>query len=81
MAAFCRERGLCAGHFFWWKKRLSERTATNFVEVKLATGSEEPSRSSDTRVEIRLRNGRSLVVAPACDPERVRALVAAVEAA
>jgi hypothetical protein len=24
VAAFCRERGLCAPHFFQWKKRLSD---------------------------------------------------------
>jgi hypothetical protein len=48
--AFCRKRGLCAPHFFAWKKRLREAAATNgnrsnfsestfnrkFVEVKLA---------------------------------------------
>src|SRR6266571_757222 len=49
VAAFCRERGLCAPHFFAWKKRLREQAAsqgegarspgaqaTKFVEVKLA---------------------------------------------
>ena len=23
VAAFCRERQLCASHFYWWKKRLA----------------------------------------------------------
>jgi len=81
VAAFCRERGLCASLFFWWKKRLREAAETKFVEVKLATAAPEPSRPSDSRVEIRLRNGRSLVVGRGFDTEQVRVLVGVVEAA
>jgi hypothetical protein len=80
VAAFCRKRKLCASHFFWWKKRLHERSAEKFVEVNLATVSAEPSTPSDARVEIRLRNGRSLVVGRGFDVEQVRMLVAVVEA-
>jgi hypothetical protein len=45
VAAFCRERGLCAPYFFAWKKRLREAAAgqgvlgaplTKFVEVQVA---------------------------------------------
>ena len=87
VAGFCRERGLCAPHFYWWKKRLRESLAAKpasagrFVEVKVATVSAEPSAPSDARVEIRLRNGRSLVVGRGVDAEQVRMLVAVVEAA
>src|ERR1035437_6727198 len=44
VAAFCRERGLCAPYFYAWKKRLREAAAgrdvlraplTKFVEVRL----------------------------------------------
>ena len=35
VAAFCRERELCAPHFFAWKKRLREAAGPKFVEVKL----------------------------------------------
>ena len=38
-AAFCRERGLCAPHFFAWRKRLSQasRAATEqFAAVRAA---------------------------------------------
>jgi len=68
--------------------------AGRFVEVQLArhgglaaNGSEvvdrapEPHGSDDARVEIRLRNGRSLVVGRGCDAEQVRVLVGVVEAA
>ena len=79
VAAFCRERDLCAPHFFWWKKRLRASTATKFVEVQVA----EPVASApgDPRVEVRLPNGRSLMVGRGFDPEHVRALLAVVGAA
>ena len=35
VAAFCRERQLCASHFYWWKKRLGASGAAKFLEVKL----------------------------------------------
>ena len=108
MAAFCRERGLCAPYFFAWKKRLREADVgqevlgaplTKFVEVKLVpagpglagagrdagaagvvhgAGSQS---AGDLRVEILLKNGRSLRVGPGFDAELVRALVAVVESA
>ena len=61
VAAFCRERGLCAPHFFAWKKRLRG--------------------AGDVRVEVVLKNGRSLRVGRGFDAELVRALVAVVESA
>jgi hypothetical protein len=88
---FCRERGLCRPYFFAWKKRLREKASGKFVEVKVAdiargerrdaqgTLRDEPW--SDARVEIRLPNGRSLVVGPGCDADHLRALLSIVEAA
>ncbi len=70
VAAFCRERRLCVPHFYWWKKRL-----------RAVDRAPEPHGSDDARVEIRLRNGRSLVVGRGCDAEQVRVLVGVVEAA
>ena len=108
VAAFCRERGLCAPYFFAWKKRLREADVgqevlgaplTKFVEVKLVPAGPglagagrdagaagvvhgAGSRSAgDLRVEILLKNGRSLRVGPGFDAELVRALVAVVESA
>jgi len=109
VAAFCRERGLCAPYFFAWKKRLREADAgqgvlgaprTKFVEVQGApvgwgqageagdvgaagvVGGASVSRAAgDGRVEILLKNGRSLRVGRGFDAERVRALVAVVESA
>src|SRR5437899_12905463 len=77
VTAFCRERGLCRPYFFVWKKRLGEDTTTQFLEVQLRETT--PSAVRDTRVEIRLSNGRSLLVGRGFDAEHVRALLAVVE--
>ena len=74
--AFCRERGLCRPYFFTWKKRLQEDTQAKFLEVQVA----ESAPSGDA-VEIRLQNGRSLMVRPGFDSEHVRALLTLVETA
>jgi hypothetical protein len=79
VAAFCREQKLCASHFYWWKRRLRENTAARFVEVQVA---ESPANlPGDSRIEVRLQNGRSLMVGRGFDPEHVRGLLAVVEAA
>ena len=79
MAAFCRERKLCAPHFYWWKRRLRESTAARFVEVQVAESS--ANLAGDSRIEVRLQNGRSLMVGRGFDAEHVRGLLAVVEAA
>jgi hypothetical protein len=79
VVAFCRERELCAPHFYWWKKRQREDTTARFVEVQVA---ESPANVvGDSRIEVRLQNGRSLMVRPGFDAEHVRALLVVVEAA
>ena len=79
MAAFCREQKLRASHFYSWKKRLRENTAARFVEVQVA---ESPANvPGDSRIEVRLQNGRSLLIGRGFDAEHVQALLAVVEAA
>jgi hypothetical protein len=77
VAAFCRERGLCAPHFFQWKKRLNETAAKKFVEVKVAPATTQPAASA--AIEIRLRGDRSLVVKPGCDANQLEMLLAMLE--
>ena len=77
VAAFCRERGLCAPHFFQWKKRLSEAAAKKFVEVKVVRAVPQPAASA--AMEIRLRGDRSLVVAPGFDADHLQALLRVLE--
>jgi hypothetical protein len=77
-AAFCNERGLRAWQFYEWKKRLRE---SEFVEVQVAAPA-EPVRPTGTRssaIEIRLREGRSLVVEPGFEASHLRALLAVLE--
>jgi hypothetical protein len=97
VAVFCQERRLCAAHFFAWKKRLREAAtrrqaqgdeATQFVEVKLAAVAPAAwatrgaaSTAGESRVEIRLANGRSLLVDRGFDAQHLRAVLAVVEAA
>jgi hypothetical protein len=78
VTAFCRERALCRPYFFVWKKRLGQSAPAKFLEVQVKEP--VPSASSDPRVEVRLKNGRSLVVGRGFDAEHVRALLAVVEA-
>jgi hypothetical protein len=80
ITAFCRERNLCAPHFFWWKRRLREDRAARFVEVQVTEPSAQVP-TSDSRIEVRLQNGRSLLIGRGFDAEHVRALLAVVEAA
>jgi transposase-like protein len=79
VAEFCRERELHASYFFAFRKRLRESATARFVEVQVAEP--RPHTASDSRVELRLRNGRSLIVGRGFDAEHVRALLALAEAA
>jgi transposase-like protein len=76
--AFCRQHGLCRPYFFTWKKRLRESAAAKFLEVQVTERA--PSTAGDAGVEIRLQNGRSLMVRPGFDAGHVRALLEVVEA-
>ena len=78
VTTFCRERALCRPYFFVWKKRLRESAAPKFLEVQVA---EAPSVPDDSHIEVRLQNGRSLVVRRGFDAEHVRALLVVVESA
>ena len=81
VAAFCNERGLRAWQFYEWKKRLREPGSAQFLEVKVAAAaeSEQPSRARSSAIEIRLREGRSLVVEPGFEAGHLRALLAVLE--
>ncbi|MGA8437619.1 MAG: hypothetical protein WB762_35065 [Candidatus Sulfotelmatobacter sp.] len=84
IAAFCRARELSGSLFYYWRKRLRAVATPGFVEVQVA----EPqwrarhSRSAPgSTIEVRLRNGRSLMVAAEFDASHLRALLAVVESA
>jgi hypothetical protein len=81
VAAFCRARGLCAPHFFAWKKRLSQATAEQFVEVRVAGAGQaaQPTAAHSRAIEIRLGSGRSVLVEPGFDADHLRTLLAVLE--
>ena len=82
VTAFCRERELPRSHFYYRKKRSPEGSSPQFIEVQVAKPDlrQRPSRSVlGSTIEVRLKNGRSLIVAPEFDARHLRALLAVVE--
>ena len=83
MAAFCRDRELAGSQFIYWKRRLREAGGAPFVEVQLAQPGVEPRAQAralgSTTIEVRLGNGRSLMVGASFDAGHLRALLAVVE--
>jgi transposase-like protein len=79
--AFCLERGIRDSLFYDWKKRLRESEMEKFVEVKVIRAEERAQRSvfSGKPIEVRLNNGRSLMVEPGVDASHLRALLAVLE--
>jgi hypothetical protein len=79
VAAFCRERGLCAPHFFAWRKRLEPAEAKKFVEVKVASTAAAPAVALDSGIEIDLGYGRCLRVRPGFSAQHLQAVLAVLE--
>ena len=84
IAAFCRTRELRKCQFYYWKKRLREIAMPPFVEVQVTKPHVRPSHchtALGSTIEVRLSNGRSLMVAPEFDATHLQALLAIVESA
>jgi transposase-like protein len=77
--AFCRERGLTTSQFYTWRKRLRGAVAERFLEVQVAKPAAWPTLSKRGTIEIRLAEGRCVLVEPGFDPDHLRAIVAALE--
>ena len=80
IAAFCRERGLTTSQFYTWRKRLRGPAAEEFLEVQVVKAPARPVPSNRGAIEVRLGEGRSVLVEPAFDADHLRAVVAALEA-
>lgn len=81
-AAFCRTRELRPSQFYYWKKRVREAATPPFVEVRMRKPAMSPKDSRvelGATIEVRLRNGRSLMVGPEFDASHLQALLAVVE--
>jgi hypothetical protein len=84
VAGFCRTRELHESQFYYWKKRLREVATPQFVEVQVPKPQlrRKHARSAlGSMIEVRLSNGRSLMVSPEFDASHLRALLAVVESA
>jgi transposase-like protein len=77
--AFCRERGLTTSQFYTWRKRLRGSAAQQFLEVQVARAAARPSPVNRGGIEIRLAEGRCVLVEPGFDPNHLRAVMAALE--
>jgi hypothetical protein len=80
-AAFCRTRGLRKSLFYYWKKQVQEVARRQFVEVQVATdlSQRHSGAALGPTIEVRLGNGRSLMVAPEFNASHLRALLAVLE--
>ena len=78
--AFCRDRGLTTSQFYTWRKRLRGSAAERFLEVQVAKPVAWPAPSKRGAIEVRLAEGRCVLVEPGFDPDHLRAVVAALEA-
>ena len=74
IAAYCRQRGVPEASFFTWRRKL--RDTARFAEVKIAS---EPA-SESRGIEIRLPNGRCVLVRAGFDRHTLLDLLAALEA-
>ena len=83
VAAFCQTRELVQSQLIYWKRRLREVERASFVEVQLARPSVEPRVRArvlgSPTIEVRLKNGRSLMVAAGFEAHHLRRLLAVVE--
>jgi transposase-like protein len=78
-SAFCRQRGLRVSQFYGWRKRLRQSSARQFLEVQVLRTPEKAVIGPGRAIEIRLADGRRIVVEPGFDPNHLRAVVAALE--
>jgi transposase-like protein len=82
VAGFCRTRGVREALFYYWKRRLRKAAVPQFVEVQVAKPELRPKRprsALESTIEVRLSNGRSLMVPPEFEARHLRALLAVVE--
>lgn len=81
-AGFCRARELRPSQFYYWKKRVREAAMPQFLEVQVKKPAMSPKDSRvglGATIEVRLGNGRSLMVGPEFDASHLQALLAVVE--
>lgn len=76
VAAFCREKGVCAGSFYHWRRRL--RTANE--PVRFALVETKPAEECAAPLELIFTSGERLCVARGVDAATLQLVVAALRA-
>jgi hypothetical protein len=79
--AFAKKRGFDPQRLWWWRKRLEQpprREAVTFVEVKPKTPTSERE-ESEVVLEVRLLNGRVVMVPSMIEPMVLVRLLDAIE--
>jgi hypothetical protein len=84
IAGFCRERGLPVWQFYEWRKRLHPAEPGPFIAVEVAASEPAPLPTAligmpSAPIEIRLRDGHSLLVGPDFDASHLRRLLRVLE--
>jgi transposase-like protein len=79
IVAFCRDRGLTPSQFYTWRSRLRKSIAERFLEVQVVKTAARRLPVTRGAIEIRLAEGRCVLVEPGFDPNHLRAVVAALE--
>ena len=73
---FCREKGVCAGSFYHWRRRL--RTADQ--PVRFAQVETKPARHCATALELIFAGGERLCISPGVDAPTLQVILAALRA-
>jgi transposase-like protein len=84
IAAFCRQRGVAEASFFAWRRRLRERgtpcrPGEGFAEVKISPEPAMEPVPESSRIEIRLSNGRCVLVRAGFDRQTLLELLVTLE--
>lgn len=77
---FCRRERINQGSFYYWKRRVQGMPSEGFVELKVTPTSNRVTNPEVPAIEVRLGNGRSLMVPAGFDGDHLVKLIAAVEA-
>jgi len=85
VSEFCQREGIGRAGFYYWKRRLKQIVTNGFVELKVDSAREivakvaSPKAESAPVIELRLENGRALMVPVGFDTDHLAKLIATLE--
>ena len=78
---FCRSEGLSEPSFYSWRRTIAQRDAPTATDAPAFVPLHVRPLPVPAALELVLRSGHVLRIPPGCDPEHLRAVLAALEAA